>query len=166
MKRYCCPLSLDASRQIKELSESYRLAIAAASDYNTISLASRKQVEAAIARADRLGEVIDCYLNGWQCGIPCLLYSCGWEYCRRNLEILNCLPNLAKLPIRPQPLENNNFTNANGNDNNNIYNHNTVNNGSQEDREKQAENNENTNQKANEEVNEETAEYSNNNEIE
>lgn len=101
MKHYYCPLSVDACHQLKELSESYRLAVAAASDYNTISLASRKQVEAAIARADRLGEVIDCYLNGWQRGIPCLLYSCGWEYCRRNLEILNCLPNLSKIMPKP-----------------------------------------------------------------
>ncbi|MDD4572455.1 MAG: hypothetical protein PHN47_08260 [Clostridia bacterium] len=111
MKHYCCPLSLDASSQIKALTESYRLAIAAASDYNTISLASRKQVEAAIARADRLGEAIDCYLNGWQRGIPCLLYSCGWEYCRRNLEILNSLPNLPKIP--PKPKNNNNFNSNN-----------------------------------------------------
>ena len=97
MKRYCCPLSLDASRQIKELTESYRLAIAAASDYNGISLADRRQVEAAIARADRLGNAIDCYLNGWQCGIPCLLYDCNLEHCRRNSELLECINKLPKL---------------------------------------------------------------------
>ena len=101
MKRYFCPLSIDASHQIKELTESYRLAIAAATDYNGIALANRKQVEAAIARADRLGEVIDCYLNGWQCGVPCYLFSCGWESCRRGLEILGPL---SKFPIPPRPI--------------------------------------------------------------
>lgn len=101
MTKCFCPLSEIAVQQIKSLCESYRLMIAAANDYNGIALANRKQIECAIARADHLGEIIERYLCSYEHGAPCMIYSCGWEYCRRNLEILHAMPDLPDIPEHP-----------------------------------------------------------------
>lgn len=96
-----CPMSNLAIEQIKDLSASYKLALEAAAHYNAIALANKKQIESALALADRLRQVLEGYLRGWEQGFPCLTYSCGWEYCQRNLQILNSLPNLPDPPGDP-----------------------------------------------------------------
>ncbi len=101
MAKCFCPMSDVAIQHIRALSESYRLLIAAANDYNGIALANRRQIEKAIDRADRLGEIIEGYICSWENCSPCLVYSCGWEFCRRNLEILNSIPNLPDPPVCP-----------------------------------------------------------------
>jgi hypothetical protein len=89
-----CPLSDMAIGHLKNLTESYRLAVAAAAEYNNIALADRRQIENALILADRLGEMINHYICSWKAGVPCMIYNCGWEYCERNLQILNSLDNL------------------------------------------------------------------------
>ena len=98
MKKYICPLSDVAIAHIEALTQSYKQAVDAACDYNGIALANKKQIENALKLADHLGQTIECYLRSWECGSPCLNYSCGWEYCQRNLQILNAMPNLPDLP--------------------------------------------------------------------
>ena len=89
-----CPFSELAADQLKTLIESYRLATAAAAEYHELTLADRQQVQAALRLADRLGELINCYLTAWEEGAPCLNYACGWEYCERSLKLLHALDDL------------------------------------------------------------------------
>lgn len=96
-----CPMSNFAIEQIKNLSASYKLALEAAAQYNSIALANKKQIESALTLADRLRQVLESYLHSWERGVPCLTHSCGWEYCQRNLQILNSLPNLPDPPGNP-----------------------------------------------------------------
>lgn len=44
---------------LEPLSESYRLLVGAADEFNKITLAHKKDLEAAIDRADDLGDIID-----------------------------------------------------------------------------------------------------------
>lgn len=98
MEKFTCPMSDVAIAHIEALTRSYKMAVDAACDYNGIAVASKKQLENALCLADHLGQAIQSYLCSWESGSPCLNYSCGWEYCQRNLEILNALPNLPDLP--------------------------------------------------------------------
>jgi len=99
-----CPFNNELVEQLKKLTESYKGAVAAAESYNSIALAEHGQILAALTLADRLRNVINSYLEGWEAGCPCFLYSCGWEYCRRNLEILDALEDLPQFPLPGQKL--------------------------------------------------------------
>ncbi|MGI5825026.1 MAG: hypothetical protein ACOX7J_05565 [Bacillota bacterium] len=98
MSKFICPMSEVAIEHIKTLTESYKLAVDAVCEYNSIALADKKQLAATMHLADQLRRVIESYICSWENGSPCLTYSCGWEYCQRNLQILNALPNLPDLP--------------------------------------------------------------------
>ena len=98
MPNFNCPMSDAAIKHIKDLTESYKDAIEVAAIYNSVALAGKKQIEEALGLADKIRKVIEVYVCGWENGSPCLNYSCGWEYCRRNLQILNSMPNLPDLP--------------------------------------------------------------------
>ena len=100
MQKYNCPLSEIAISHIEALAKSYKLAVDAACDYNGIAFASKKQLENALRLADHLGQAIEYYLSSWENCAPCLNYACGWENCKRNLEILQVLPNLNDLSIQ------------------------------------------------------------------
>ena len=100
MPKFTCPMSDIAICHIKDLTGSYKDAIEVAAIYNSVALANKKQIENALGLADKLRCVIESYICSWENGAPCLNYSCGWEYCQRNLQILNSLPNLPDLPRR------------------------------------------------------------------
>lgn len=98
MEKIICPMSDVAIAHIEALTRSYKMAMDAAVEYNHVAVSGKKQLENALSLADHLGQAIQSYLHSWESGSPCLNYSCGWEYCQRNLEILNALPNLPDLP--------------------------------------------------------------------
>ena len=115
MSNFICPMSELAILHIRSLTESYKLALDAALEYNTIALANKKQIENALDLADNLGQAVQSYICSWENCSPCLTHSCGWEYCQRNLEILNALPNLPDLPTQDYTTD----ININATENNN-----------------------------------------------
>jgi hypothetical protein len=98
MSKTLCPMSDMAIEHIKSLTESYKMAIEAADEYKSIILTDKKQLQEALELADHLRRIIESYLCSWENGSPCLVYSCGWEYCKKNLLILDSMPNLPDLP--------------------------------------------------------------------
>ncbi len=87
-----CPPSEFAVASIKALSEAYRNLISAAREQEGSEIADKAQKLAAWRRAEHTGQMLDDLVANWEQGAcPAVFYSCAWEQCQRNLEVINTL---------------------------------------------------------------------------
>jgi hypothetical protein len=87
-----CPMSEMATESLQKISDSYQTLVQTAAELERSEQAPEYQKHMAFLRAERVGRVLDNLLACWEeNACPPVFFSCSWQQCERNLQIINAL---------------------------------------------------------------------------
>jgi hypothetical protein len=81
-----------ATESLQKISDSYQTLVQTAAELERSEQAPEYQKHMAYLRAERVGRVLDNLLACWEeNACPPVFFSCSWQQCERNLQIINAL---------------------------------------------------------------------------
>jgi hypothetical protein len=81
-----------ATESLQKIADSYQTLVETAAELERSEKAPEYQKHMAFLRAERVGRVLDNLLACWEeNACPPVFFSCSWQQCERNLQIINAL---------------------------------------------------------------------------